>query len=115
MLKCPFCYKKSQNLQPRRDALIIDSSLVNFCKPIYVTLACFFCNSHLFRLICLVYFHIIFIAPFNLIYMTAVTFPLSPPRLALATCGRRWQNDVCKIKVYNNMLFGFASINDPGN
>ena len=47
--------------------------------------------------------------------MTAVTFPLSPPRLALATCGRRWQNDVCKSKVYNYMLFGFASINDPGN
>ena len=40
--KCPFCYKKSLNLQPRRDSLIIDSSLVNFCKPIYVTLPCFF-------------------------------------------------------------------------
>ena len=25
--------------------------------------------------------------------MTAVTFPLRPPRLALAICGRRWQNE----------------------
>ena len=26
--------------------------------------------------------------------MTAVTFPLRPPRLAFAICGWRWQNDV---------------------
>ena len=26
MLKCPFCYKKSQNLQTRLNALIIDGS-----------------------------------------------------------------------------------------
>ena len=30
--------------------------------------------------------------------MTAVTFPLRPPRLAFAICGRRWQNDVYEIK-----------------
>ena len=31
--------------------------------------------------------------------MTAVTFPLRPPRLAFAICGWRWQNDVYKNKV----------------
>ena len=30
--------------------------------------------------------------------MTAVTFPLRPPRLAFAICGWRWQNDVFEIK-----------------
>ena len=30
--------------------------------------------------------------------MTAVTFPLHPPRLALAICGRRWQNDMYEKK-----------------
>ena len=30
--------------------------------------------------------------------MTAVTFPLWPPRLAFAICGWRWQNDVHEIK-----------------
>ena len=30
--------------------------------------------------------------------LTAVTFPLRPPRLAFAICGRRWQNDVYEIK-----------------
>jgi len=30
--------------------------------------------------------------------MTAVTFPLCPPRLAFAICGWRWQNDVHEIK-----------------
>ena len=30
--------------------------------------------------------------------MTAVTFPLRPPRLAFAICGWRWQNDVYEIK-----------------
>ena len=33
--------------------------------------------------------------------MTAVTFPLRPHRLALAICGRRWQNDVYENKVYS--------------
>ena len=42
MLKWPFCYKKSQNLQPLLNAPKIDSSLVNFCKTMFVTLACFF-------------------------------------------------------------------------
>ena len=32
--------------------------------------------------------------------MTAVTFPLRPPRLAFAICGRRWQNDVYENKVW---------------
>ena len=32
--------------------------------------------------------------------MTAVTFPLRPPSLALAIFGRRWQNDEYKNKVY---------------
>ena len=30
--------------------------------------------------------------------LTAVTFPLRPPRLAFAICGRRWQNEVHEIK-----------------
>ena len=30
--------------------------------------------------------------------MTAVTFPLRPPRLAFAICGWRWQNDLHEIK-----------------
>ena len=30
--------------------------------------------------------------------MTAVTFPLRPPRLAFAICGWRWKNDVREIK-----------------
>ena len=30
--------------------------------------------------------------------MTAVTFPLRPPRLAFAICWWRWQNDVHEIK-----------------
>ena len=38
------------------------------------------------------YFKILFV-------MTAVTFPLRPPRLAFAICGRRWQNDVYENKV----------------
>ena len=32
--------------------------------------------------------------------MTAVTFPLRPPRLAFALSGQRWQNDECKNNVY---------------
>ena len=61
MLKCPiFCYKKSRNLQPRLTALIIDSSLVNFCKTIFATLACFL-------FVCLfVFFFGILIRPHNL-------------------------------------------------
>ena len=31
--------------------------------------------------------------------MSAVTFPLRPPRLAFAICGRRWENDVFENKV----------------
>ena len=32
--------------------------------------------------------------------MTALTFLLCLPRLALSICGWRWQNDQCKNKVY---------------
>ena len=32
--------------------------------------------------------------------MTALTFLLRLPRLALSICGWRWQNDQCKNKVY---------------
>ena len=42
-VEVPICYKKLQNLQPRLTALIIDICLVNFCKTIFVTLACFVC------------------------------------------------------------------------
>ena len=34
--------------------------------------------------------------------MTAVTFPLRPPRLALASCGRRWQHEH-KVYIYQNL------------
>ena len=37
--------------------------------------------------------------------MTAETFPLRPPRLAFAICGRRWQNDVYEIK-YSVCVYG---------
>ena len=71
MLKCPF-----------------------FCKTIYfVTLACFS--------VILIYPHSLF-SYFTIIIlsvMTAVTFPLRPPRLAFAIYGRRWQNDVYENKV----------------
>ena len=33
--------------------------------------------------------------------MTAVTFPLRPPRLAFAICGWRWQNDLHEIKYFS--------------
>ena len=36
--------------------------------------------------------------------MTDVTFRLRPPRLALTLCGRRWQNDNCKNKVYLTII-----------
>ena len=38
--------------------------------------------------------------------MTAVTFPLRPPRLAFAICGQRWQNDVYEIKYSVCVLYG---------
>ena len=53
-----------------------------------------------------------------LLSMTAVTFPLRPPRLAFAICGRRWQNDVYEIKysvcgfhinISGDLLFGSKS------
>ena len=39
--------------------------------------------------------------------MTAVTFPLRPPRLAFAICGWRWQNDVHEIKYSVCVLYSF--------
>ena len=35
--------------------------------------------------------------------MTAVAFPLRPPPLALAICGRRWQNEH-KVYIYQNLV-----------
>ena len=35
--------------------------------------------------------------------MTAVAFPLRPPPLALAICGRRWQNEY-KVYIYQNLV-----------
>ena len=67
--------------------------VISFCKTIYfVTLACFS--------VILIYPHSLF-SYFTIIIlsvMTAVTFPLRPPRLAFAICGWRWQNDVHEIK-----------------
>ena len=61
-------------------------------KSSFVTLACFsvvlFYPDSLFS-----YFTIIILS-----VMTAVTFPLRPPRLAFAICGWRWQIDVHEIK-----------------
>ena len=45
----------------------------------------------------LIYPHSLF-SYFTILPMTAVTFPLRPPRLAFAICGRRWENDVYEIK-----------------
>ena len=45
----------------------------------------------------LIYPHSLF-SYFTILSMTALTFPLRPPRLAFAICGRRWQNDVYEIK-----------------
>ena len=46
--------------------------------------------------------------------MTDVTFPLRPPRLAFAICGRRWRNDEYENKVYivcENVLFDLLQFN----
>ena len=68
---------------------------VSFCKTIYfVTLVFFFFS------VILIYPHSLF-SYFTIIMlsvMTAVTFPLLPPRLAFAVCGWRRQNDVHEIK-----------------
>ena len=58
----------------------------------FVTLTCFS--------VILIYPHSLF-SYFTIIIlsvMTAVTFPLRPPRLAFAICVRRWQNDMHEIK-----------------
>ena len=62
-----------------------------FFQIYFVTLACFS--------VILIYPHSLF-SYFTIILsvMTAVTFPLRPPCLAFATCGRRWQSDVYEIK-----------------
>ena len=46
--------------------------------------------------------------------MTDVTFPLRPPRLAFAICGRRWRNDEYENIVYivcENVLFDLLQFN----
>ena len=42
--------------------------------------------------------------------MTAVTYPLRPPRLAFAICWRRWQNDMYENKVYCVCVCGFNNV-----
>ena len=42
--------------------------------------------------------------------MTAVTFPLRPPRLAFAVCGKRWQNDECKNNLYRKLKLTYNAI-----
>ena len=77
----------------RQVLLVVNLIVISFCKTIYfVTLACFsvilIYPDSLFS-----YFTIIILS-----VMTAVTFPLRPPRLAFAICGWRRQNDVHEIK-----------------
>ena len=43
--------------------------------------------------------------------MTAVTFPLRPPRLAFAICGWRWQNDLHENKVGAYLCFAMSTEN----
>ena len=43
-------------------------------------------------------------------FMTAVTFPLRPPRLAFAVCGKRWQNDECKNNLYRKLKLTYNAI-----
>ena len=75
----------------RQVLLVVNLIVISFCKTIYsVTLACFS--------VILIYPHSLFSYFTILSVMTAVTFPLRPPRLAFAICGRRWQNDVYEIK-----------------
>ena len=42
--------------------------------------------------------------------MTAVTFPLRPPRLAFAVCGKRWQNDEYKNNLYRKLKLTYNAI-----
>ena len=58
-----------------------------FCKTIYFVILARFS-------VILIYPHSLFSYFTILSVMTAVTFPLRPPRLAFAICGRRWQNNV---------------------
>ena len=67
--------------------------VILFCKTIYfVSLACFS--------VILIYPDSLFSYFTILSVMTAITYPLRPPRLAFAICGRRWQNDVYENKIY---------------
>ena len=68
------------------------NTVISFCKTIYfLTLACFS--------VILIYPHSLFKYFTILSVMTAVTFPLRPPSLAFAICGRRWQNELYDNKV----------------
>ena len=53
-------------------------------------------TGELRNIVYLVNVNIAFIASYNVILMTAVTFPLCPPRVAPATYGKRWQNELCQ-------------------
>ena len=73
----------------RQVLLVVNLVVISFSKIIYI--ACFS--------VILIYPDSFF-SYFTIIIsvMTAVTFPLRPPRLAFAICGWRWQNDVNEIK-----------------
>ena len=98
MLKCPFSYKKWQKMHPRINALKLIGSVSSKFVLYYHSLRLYFITLACFSVI-LIYPHSIF-SYFTILYVTtAVTFPLRPPRLAFAICGRRWQNDVYENKV----------------
>ena len=59
-------------------------------------MASFYLFIHIVYLVTLQYY--LYIDCHIICILTAVTFPLRPPRLAFAICGRRWQNDVYEIK-----------------
>ena len=61
-------------------------------ESIWIQVWVFNYNSYILDFVELLYNFIL------LSVMTAVTFPLRPPRLAFAICGWRWQNDVHEIK-----------------
>ena len=64
-------------------------------------MASFYLFIHIVYLVTLQYYLYIYWLQYYLYIictLTAVTFPLLPPRLAFAICGRRWQNDVYEIK-----------------
>ena len=76
--------------------LVVNLIVISFCKTIYfVTLACFsvilIYPHSLFSYFIFSYFTLYDFYFIN--YDCCTAFPLRPPRLAFAICGRRWQND----------------------